>query len=228
LEVLKQADARFGDIHQSNPDYQAGIKDILSWDGDLRRSSTAALKYYYWRKQIVEDHGEEAVSDVAGRVDYHLAALGKPAPEIDLNDDELEAAAYSFASAMAQLKDDHASLDATYGDTFRVGRDDVSWPLGGGGGRGLTTLRNVSYGPPRNDHTRWGSGGQTSTQVIVLSKPIRSWTYVPIGQSDRPDSAHYRDQAEKLFIKRKLKPTWWLPEDLAGHIESRIELAKAP
>ena len=129
---------------------------------------------------------------------------------------------------MAKLKADHGSLNAIYGDTFRVGREDVSWPLGGGGGRGLTTLRNVGFGPERNDHTRWGSSGQTSTQVIVLSKPIRSWTYVPIGQSDRPDSSHYRDQAERLFSLRQLKPTWWLPKDLAKHIESRTVLAKAP
>jgi acyl-homoserine lactone acylase PvdQ len=109
LEVLKQADARFGDSHRSNPDYAAGIKDLRLWDCELRRDSTAALKYYYWRKQIIEDHGTEAVSEAAGRIDYFLAALGKPAPEVDLSDDELAAAADSLASAMAKLKSDHAA-----------------------------------------------------------------------------------------------------------------------
>jgi len=228
LEVIKKADDRYGEFHKSNPDYTAGIEDLQSWDGQLRRDSTAALKYYYWRKQIIEDYGAEAVSDAASRIDYYLTALGKPAPEFYINDDEERAAVDSLASAMAKLKQDHGSLKATYGDMFRVGRDDTSWPLGGGGGNGLTTLRNISYGPQRDDHARWGRGGQTSTQVIVLSKPIRSWTYVPIGQSDRPDSTHYRDQAEKLFSVRKLKSTWWLAEDLAKHIESRSVLAEAP
>jgi len=221
LEVLKRADAESGQFHQSDPDYLAGVKELLSWDGQLRRDSKAALKYYYWRKQLVEDHGAEAVSDAAGRIDYYLAALGKPAPPIDLSSMELEAAAGSFASALARLKAERGSLDATYGDTFRVGRDEASWPLGGGGDYGLTTLRNISYGAPQGDHTRWGRGGQTSTQIVVLSKPVQSWTYVPIGQSDRPGSPHYRDQAEKLFSPRTLKTTWWLPEQLAGHIESR-------
>ncbi len=228
LEVLKQIDAKGGDILRLNSNYTAGIKDILSWDGELRRDSTAALKYYYWRKQLIEDFGTETVSDAARRIDYYLAALGEPAPEINLSYDELGSAGDSFASAMAKLKTDHGSFNATYGDTFRVGRDDVSWPLAGGGGRGLTTLRNISYGPERQDHTRWGRAGQTSTQIVVLSKPIRSWTYVPIGQSDRANSAHYRDQAEKLFSQRKLKPSWWLPKDLARHIKSRTVLAKAP
>jgi len=221
LEVLKRADAAYGSSHQSDADYVAGVKELLAWNGELRHDSKPALKYYYWRKQLVEDYGAETVSDAARRIDYYLAALGKPAPQIDLSDEELSAAADSFGNAMARLKADRSSLDATYGDTFRVGRDDASWPLGGGGDYGTTTLRNISYGRERSDHTRWGGGGQTSTEVIVLSKPVRSWTYVPIGQSDRPGSPHYRDQAEKLFSPCKMKPTWWMPEDLAQHIESR-------
>lgn len=82
----------------------------------------------------------------------------------------------------------------------------------------------MGYGKEREDHTQWGNSGQTSTQIIVLSKPIQSWTALPIGQSDRPDSPHYSDQAEKVFSKHIMKPTWWLPEDLAKNIESRTEL----
>ena len=71
---------------------------------------------------------------------------------------------------------------------------------------------------------RMGRAGQTSTQIIELSTPIKSWTAPPLGQSDRPDSPHYTDQAEKLFSPRTMKPTWWMPEDLAEHIESRTVL----
>jgi len=230
LEVLKRADAAFEDTYRSNPDYTAGIKDVLTWDCESRRDSTGALKYYYWRKQLVDDHGRQVVNAVARQVDYHLAALGKPAPPVKLGDQQLRGAAASFASAMARLKADHGSLDATYGDTFRVGRDETSWPLGGGSGGefGLSTLRSVNYERERDDHTRWGRSGQTSTEIVVMSKPVKSWTYVPIGQSDRPSSPHYRDQAEKLFSKRQLKPTWWQPKDLADHIESRTVLKGAP
>ena len=82
----------------------------------------------------------------------------------------------------------------------------------------------MGYTKEREDNTRWGERGQTSTQIVVMSKPPRSWLYIPLGQSDRPESPHFSDQAEKAFSPRRLKPSWWLPEDLAGHIESRTVL----
>ena len=53
---------------------------------------------------------------------------------------------------------------------------------------GLTTLRSVQYGAERPGHTRWAQSGQTSTGIVVLTQLVQSWTYVPLGQSDRPDS----------------------------------------
>lgn len=71
-----------------------------------------------------------------------------------------------------------------------VGRDGASGPVGGGGGDalGLTTLRTMGYDEPNERAERWGNRGQTSTQIVELSRPIRSWIYLPVGQSDRPGS----------------------------------------
>ncbi|RJP16113.1 MAG: penicillin acylase family protein [Candidatus Abyssobacteria bacterium SURF_5] len=229
IAALKHAHGKFGAEFESNPDYAIGVKDLLAWDGELRRDSSAALKYYYLRKQLHHDHGEKAV-ELAERIAPLLAIAGKKPAWKKVEDEDLRMLLSSVAPAMASLKADFGSLDAPYGAAFRVGRDEVSWPVGGGGAEGLgtATLRNVDFGPERPDHTRWGEAGQTSTQIVVLSKPIRSWTAVPIGQSDRPESPHYRDQAEKLFSARKLKETWWRPLDLVGHIESRMVLEGAP
>ncbi len=48
------------------------------------------------------------------------------------------------------------------------------------------------------------------------------------GQSDRPDSAHFADQAEKLFSRSRFKPTWFQPDALKGHIESTSVLQWPP
>ncbi len=229
IEVLRLADESHKEVLRADREYADGIEDLLNWNQELARDSTGALKYYYWRKQLVDDHGRDVMDQAAEQIDNYLEPLGRPTPAPDLSSEQLLAAGRSFGNAMRTLKSDMGSADATYGDVFRVGRDDVSWPLGGGGDGylGMTTLRNVGYERERPDHTRWGRSGQTSTQIVVLSKPIQSWTYVPIGQSDRPDSPHYRDQAEKAFSPRQLQPTWWRPEDLAEHIESRTVLEKA-
>lgn len=229
IAMLKEADGKFGAEYHSNPDYMAAVKDLLAWNGELDQNSAAALKYFYWKQQLKADYGDRA-EEASKRVDRILASVKREPGNYELPEEEMRAALRSIGPAMAKLKTDHGSLDAKYGDKFRVGRDDKSWPVSGGGPKelGVTTLRVVGFGAEKPDKTRWGQSGQTSTEIVVLAKPIRSFTGPPIGQSDRPDSPHYRDQAEKNFSKRTMKPSWWTPEELAGHIESRNELAGAP
>lgn len=233
IGVLKMADEKFADQFEGSRRYQSGIKDLLKWDGNLHRNSSAALKYYYWREQLVKDLGE-AESDRQKLLidDWYAIVEGREQKPVRLEDAILKTMATSFSTAMDRLAKEFETDKPTYGDLFRVGRDDTSWPLGGGGSFGTRTLRSIGYAPGKKNNgyreRYWGRSGQTSTQIVVLSKPIRSWIYLPIGQSDRKDSIHYTDQAEKLFSKRQLKPSWWLPEDLYGHIESRTVLQGAP
>jgi acyl-homoserine-lactone acylase len=229
VEVLRMADKKFGAEARKDAGYAAGIDEVLKWDYRLDQASKPALKYYYWRKQLIADYGED-MKAVNARIDNFRASLGEEFPKLDFNDDELQSATGSFKNAMATMQKDLGSFDKVYGDVFRVGRGDKSWPVSGGGDSELNmrTLRNVNYDrKERPDHTRWGQSGQTSTEIVVLSKPIQSWTYVPWGESDREDSPHFADQAEKAFSPGKMKDTWWMPEELAGHIEAREELANA-
>ena len=55
-----------------------------------------------------------------------------------------------------------------------------------------------------------GQGGQTSTQVVVLTKVPQSWTIIPLGMSDHRDSPHWDDQAEKLFSQSRMKSSYFL------------------
>ena len=228
VEALRLADQAAGAQFQDHDLYKQGLADLLAWDCELRRDSSAALKYYYWRKTVQETLGKRVAS--VGRIldGAFLSGVGVPDNPINLSPESLEALARAFDEAMAFLAGDCGRLDAAYGDKFRVGRDGVSWPVGGGGDYGTTTLRNVKYEGDQEDGTRWGRAGQTSTQICVMTKPVQSWSYLPVGESDRPESPHYRDQAEKAFSPRQLKSTWWMPEQLKDHIESRTVLENAP
>ncbi len=205
---------------------QEALASILAWDRRLVADSRPALRFAAWREALEENSAEH--QRIAKLIDsWYSIISGESEFPINLSAADQEFLVSAFDRGLANIIDDYEDLDATFGDRYRVGRDQDSWPLEGGGGRlGLTTLRNIAYAPERDDHMRRGVGGQTSTQVVVLSEPPKSWITIPWGQSDRPESPHYDDQAEKLFAERKLKESWWLPEQLADHVESRTVLER--
>ena len=77
--------------------------------------------------------------------------------------------------------------------------------------RHAASARAISF-DKQADGTFLGRGGQTSTQVVELTKPPKSWTVVPLGQSDHKESGHWDDQAEKLFSKGLMKPTYYMDD----------------
>jgi acyl-homoserine lactone acylase PvdQ len=227
VEALQQADGKFGAPYQASADYQAGLRDILGWNGRSDFDSRGALKFYYWRRLCETTIG--SYKQLAGRLADYMEALGRPGnPTAATSDEEQKGMVLALAGAMKMMREDLGTLDATYGRVFRVGRAEKSWPVGGGSlpEEGMATLRAIGFGQPRHDHTRWGYTGQTSTQVVVLTRPIQSWTQPPIGESDHPSSPFYCDQAERLFSNGRMKPTWYLKGDLLKHVYSRAELKR--
>ena len=152
----------------------------------------------------------------------------RPARNLPFLDPDIDLLIQSLNRADMRLKEHYPNQTPTFGDHFRVGHDDQSWPMGGGSLHESRTLRSLSYTAPKADYSQWGRGGQTSTQIVELSTPIKSWGYLPLGQSDDPGSLHYIDQAEKAFSKRTLKSSWWTPEELVGNIESRTVIDYTP
>ncbi len=229
-DSLRLADARFGENYRGDADYASGLNEILAWNGRSESDSRGALKYYYWRQAVRASLGKSYPETSSLLTDY-MEALGKPKKEhTPLSDADLRVLASALQTAMKTMRQNHGKVDVSFGDVFRVGRDDKSWPVGGGSltEEGMATLRAIGFGQPKSDHTRWGQSGQTSTQVVVLSKTIQSWSQPPIGESDRPDSPFYSDQAEKLFSPARMKPTWYQKSDLLKHVTSRRELNFVP
>jgi acyl-homoserine lactone acylase PvdQ len=75
-----------------------------------------------------------------------------------------------------------------------------------------------------------GQSGQTSTQIVLLKKPVpESYMVLPLGQSDHAESGHFDDQAEKLFSKAKAKPTYFMNrKELEKHVVARKTLEYQP
>ncbi len=228
VKALVAADQKFGAAWRDNGDYQAGLQGLRNWDGYANADSLGALKFYYWRNTLTKKLSADAHNALVGKVNDYLDVFGWSKPATPLTEAEQKLLVDSLKEAMQRMHANHGKLEVAFGTVFRVGREDKSWPVGGGSllPEGMATLRSVGFGNERADHTRWGERGQTSTEVVVLSKPIRSYTQPPIGQSDQKDSPHYRDQAEKLFSPAKMKPSWFAKEELLnGHVKATTELA---
>jgi hypothetical protein len=49
---------------------------------------------------------------------------------------------------------------------------------------------------------------------------------LPLGESDHAESGHFDDQAEKLFSRSRMEPTYFLNrKELEKHLSARQELS---
>lgn len=91
---------------------------------------------------------------------------------------------------------------------------------------GISTLRSVRYTAPDEHGVSTATGGQICPTVVVLREGnVVSYSAVPFGQSERSNSAHFADQAERLFAPGVLKPTWYGKPALMQNLESSVTLS---
>ncbi|MEK7409166.1 MAG: penicillin acylase family protein [Acidobacteriota bacterium] len=162
------------------------VKLLLGWNRRSDADSRAALAFYLFKME--------------------LGALARAIePPDTLADEQVRAA---LRKAEERLKAEFPP-DATYGTLFRVGREGSArtWPVSGGSvtQAAMATPRAISFAQRGN--LMIGQGGQTSTQIVILTKPPQSFMVIPLGESDHQDSPHFEDQAEKLFSRSRAKPT---------------------
>jgi acyl-homoserine-lactone acylase len=191
---------------RTDPDLEKLYDLIVNWSRRCEAKNTGAIAYLYWK---------EAFGD-----DVKLAdRAGMPPPE-SVSDEMLLA---KLKEAAGKLKQDFGRFDVAYGDVYRVGRrgNGKTWPVSGGSVNQIATPRAIGFEPIDGTKQFLGRGGQTSTQIVLLTSPPKSWTVLPLGESDDAKSPHYDDQARRLFSKGTLKPTYFLDKNaLVPHIES--------
>jgi hypothetical protein len=189
-----------------SPEAMTVFELIQKWNRRSDADSEGALAFYAFKKSLAVEQGRQ--SD----------------PPANITDAELLAA---IAKAADWLKSSFGSVRVPYGRYFRVGRQggDRTFPVGGGSLSG--GANNVAMATPRAISFRLrgsemvGEGGQTSTQVVVLSNPPKSYAILPLGQSDHKESGHWDDQAEKLFSRSKAYPSYFMDKaELLKHVKS--------
>ena len=186
---------------------QSGLAQVLAnWNRRNDADSRAALGFYLFK-----------------------LALGNPYsratdPSDSLTDDTIRAA---LSQAEERLKTEFPA-GAVFGTFFRVGRQGSprTWPATGGTltEAGMATPRAISF--EKSGDRMLGHSGQTSTQIVILTKPPQSYMVLPLGESDHPESGHFDDQAEKLFSQGRAKSTYFLNrKELEKHVTASKQLS---
>jgi len=183
------------------------VQKLTGWNRRSDATSTEALAFYLFKM-----------------------ALGKPEatmiePPDSLSNNRIRAA---LRKAQDQVETE-LPYRADYGTMFRVARDGAlhSNPAGGGivTEAGMITPRAITF--HRAGAVLIGSGGQTATQIVELSNPAHSVSILIPGESDRPESGHFDDQARELFGKETAKPTYFGDrKELEKHVSSQKETKK--
>jgi acyl-homoserine lactone acylase PvdQ len=168
-------------------------------------------------------------ADSRAALGYYLfkTALGLAGRAVEPSDSLTDAAVREALAKAKQRLGSEFSPDAVFGTLFRAGRQGGSrtWPVGGGtlAEAGMATPRAISFNKVGNEMV--GHSGQTSTQIVILTKPPQSYMVIPLGESDHQDSGHWDDQAEKLFSKSQAKPTYFANrKELEKHVKAKKEL----
>jgi len=181
------------------------VRMLTGWSRRSDATSTEALAFYLFKM-----------------------ALGKPEsaalePPDSLSNNRIRAA---LRKAQDQVETG-LPYRADFGTMFRIARDGSlhSNPAGGGTvtEAGMITPRAITF--ERRGAVSIGTGGQTATQIVELSNPAHSASILVPGESDRPDSGHFDDQARELFSKGTAKPTYLGDrKELEKHVSSKKEL----
>jgi acyl-homoserine-lactone acylase len=182
---------------------------IQNWNRRSDAESEGALAFYAFKKGL----GDKLAREVD--------------PPKDLTDEQIFEA---LGKAVEWLKSTFGSVRAPYGKYFRVGRreGERTYPVGGGSLQavGMATPRAISFSQVGKEMV--GHTGQTSTQIVVLTNPPKSYAVIPLGESDHKASGHWDDQAEKLFSKNKAYPSYFLDKpELLKHLTTTKVLKRS-
>jgi acyl-homoserine-lactone acylase len=85
----------------------------------------------------------------------------------------------------------------------------------------------ASFGAKRYPGTRryYGTSGNSFVAVVEFGPKVRAWAVTAGGGSGNPASPHFNDQTER-YASGNLRPVYFYPEELKGHVERRYTPGK--
>jgi acyl-homoserine-lactone acylase len=186
------------------------VKLIGSWNRRASRDSVGATVFRFWRLACHE------MDSKVGRDAFSISNT----PEIRRD------ALAALRTAADRLHDTYGRVAVPWGEIKRLRRGDKEWPLSGDGlGKlGMDALRATAADTFNDQHKLIPRGGQCVTSIVTLTDPPTIRAVVTYGQSNKPNSKHFADQAP-LFSEERFRKVPWTLEQLRSSIESTKKFA---
>jgi acyl-homoserine-lactone acylase len=196
----------------ADAEVKKAVEVALAWDGNYLPDARGAALLKFWRLKC----GEKL--DLAPLHDH-----GR------LDDATRSEAMKLLRATIDEMQAKYGRWDIPWGEAHVVGRGGRYFPAPGAdfdkGNKEANfseTLMDVRSVEDPTKPGRFIANSGSMAVILMFFSPdgVESFTCTPWGQSAHPDSPHYVDQAEKLYSKREMKPTWWKKSDLLEHVES--------
>ncbi|AVT34676.1 acylase [Plantactinospora sp. BC1] len=197
----------------------AGQVDLLrGWDYRWGAESTATSLAVFWGEALWAPLAQAARDAGMSMWDY-LAERATDAQRLEALD-----------AATQRLTQDFGSWQVPWGEINRFQRNDgaitqtfddakpsIPVPFTSAQWGSL-----ASFGARRWPGTKryYGTSGNSFVAVVEFGPRLRAWAVTAGGASGHPDSPHFNDQAER-YASGNLRPVYFYPEDLEGHVERR-------
>jgi len=192
-------------VDQSDSEKAKEAKAVLEkWDRESNADSKGMLLFYNWaRKFNMWNDSNYTVQWSTDKINTTPDGIADPARAVKL-----------LETAAAEVEAKFGSLDAPWGDYFRIAYADKNLPANGVDGS-MGVFRVTWPGNADEDHL-YVSGGDSWVGVIEFGDQVKAKVLLSYGNATQKDSPNFGDQLE-LYSKKELRDAWFTKADVKAN-----------
>ncbi|WP_337170799.1 penicillin acylase family protein [Gemmatimonas aurantiaca] len=188
------------------PAMTEALRVLDRWDNTVAPASRGGLLFETWWRRYQSQARDSAFAErwSWARMTQTPRGVGQPAHAIE-----------AFQWALAEMQNRYGAVNVAWGDIHRVRRGSVDVPVGGCSGA-LGCFRVLSYEEQADGIRVANSGDGWVLAVEFGAQGPRAYSVLSYGQSNKPQSPYYEDQAA-MFARGEFKPVRFTETDVARH-----------
>jgi acyl-homoserine-lactone acylase len=215
LAAVRLKDDLLAAIRAAPPDTLAApaARVLERWDDTVAPEARGAVLFEAWLARYLDDPATRG-RPFGARWKTAFATPWSAASPMTTPDGLADPARAvgELSAAAAETLRRFGSLDVAWGDVHRVRRGSVDVPVAGCSG--LYGCFRVLWFDQAADGKRVARGGDGWVLAVELGDPPRAYSVLAYGESNRPESPHYSDQAA-MFARGELKRVAFTEADIA-------------